>query len=113
MTHLATRTVSFLGTLGLLFLPAAAFGPSAKSQPSEAPTSASLLSPGSLEQIAQGSVAIEHNWLPPDLVASLRSDARELFARGNFQPDGRVDFINSTMNILLGLLGAAGAFLSF
>lgn len=48
----------------------------------------SLLSPGSIERIAQGGVAVEHNWLPPDLVKSLRADAKELFNAGQFQPDG-------------------------
>ena len=48
----------------------------------------SLLSPGSIEKIAQGGVAVEHNWLPPDLVKSLRTDAKELFNAGQFQPDG-------------------------
>ena len=48
----------------------------------------SLLSPGSIEKIAQGGVAVEHNWLPPDLVQSLRADAKELFKTGQFQPDG-------------------------
>mmetsp|Transcript_24386 Transcript_24386/g.51100 ORF Transcript_24386/g.51100 Transcript_24386/m.51100 type:complete len:417 (+) Transcript_24386:111-1361(+) len=53
-----------------------------------AKSSLSLLSAGSIEKIAQGGVAIEHNWLPPDLVSALRDDARYLFESGQFQPDG-------------------------
>ena len=53
----------------------------------EAPVSP-LLSPGSIEKIAAGGVAIEHGWLPPHLVKSLRADAKELFHSGQFQPDG-------------------------
>jgi len=60
-------------------------GPSSTAAKTEAPT---LLSPGSIDTIAQGGVAVEHNWLPPDLVKSLRADAKDLFRSGQFQPDG-------------------------
>ena len=81
--------------LSLALLPVAfvcgfsAAGPSSTSSTSANSVAApSLLSPGSIEKIAQGGVAVEHNWLPPDLVKSLRADAKELFNAGQFQPDG-------------------------
>ena len=79
--------------LSIALLPAAcvwgfsAYGPSSSAAASSV-AAPSLLSPGSIEKIAQGGVAVEHNWLPPDLVKSLRADAKELFNAGQFQPDG-------------------------
>jgi len=47
-----------------------------------------LLSAQDIQKISSGGVAIIPNWLPPNLLAKMRQDARELFNNGQFQPDG-------------------------
>jgi len=81
------NTMRFFVTFALL---PAAYGFSASDHTGAVKTEAPslLLGPGSIDKIAQGGVAIEHNWLPPDLVKSLRADAMDLFHAGQFQPDG-------------------------
>ena len=54
----------------------------------DSPGTLSLLSPGAFERIARGGVHIEKNFLPPELTRALRADARYLFEKGEFQPDG-------------------------
>lgn len=51
-------------------------------------TTSNLLTPTDVHKIAHGGVAVVENFLPPELVKSLRVDARSLFESGNFQPDG-------------------------
>jgi len=47
-----------------------------------------LLVPGALETISRGGVHIAPNWLPPELLVALRTDAESLHASGHFSPDG-------------------------
>ena len=41
-----------------------------------------------IHTIAHGGIHVEPQWIPPELVAALRSDAQQLFAEGLFSPDG-------------------------
>ena len=41
-----------------------------------------------IHKISKGGVAIIPNWLPSNLVTSMRNDARHLFETDQFQPDG-------------------------
>ena len=50
--------------------------------------SSSLISSESIRTIERGEVAVLKDWLPPSLTNALREDAKQLFARGEFQPDG-------------------------
>lgn len=47
-----------------------------------------LISSEDVRRISHGGVVTLPGWVPPPLIAALRSDARELHGRGQFRPDG-------------------------
>lgn len=51
-------------------------------------SSSPLISSEDIHKISKGGVAIIPNWLPSNLVTSMRNDARHLFETDQFQPDG-------------------------
>ena len=55
---------------------------------SSSSSSSPLISSEDIHKISKGGVAIIPNWLPSNLVTSMRNDARHLFETDQFQPDG-------------------------
>jgi len=51
-------------------------------------SSSPLISSEDIHKISKGGVAIIPNWLPSNLITSMRNDARHLFETDQFQPDG-------------------------
>lgn len=47
-----------------------------------------LLAPSAASTIAAGQVYVQRDWLPPELVRSLREDAEQLHVNGMFSADG-------------------------
>ena len=56
----------------------------------------SILPPGTIETIESGRVVVIRDWLPKDLLASLRTDAEQSFAAGHYKADALASYGKKT-----------------
>ena len=62
----------------------------------EAAPATSILPPGTIETIESGRVVVIRDWLPKDLLASLRTDAEQSFAAGHYKADALASYGKKT-----------------
>ena len=62
----------------------------------EAVPATSILPPGTIETIESGRVVVIRDWLPKDLLASLRTDAEQSFAAGHYKADALASYGKKT-----------------
>ena len=62
----------------------------------EAAPATSILPPGTIETIESGRVVVIRDWLPKDLLASLRADAEQSFAAGHYKADALASYGKKT-----------------
>ena len=62
----------------------------------EAVPATSILPPGTIETIESGRVVVIRDWLPKELLASLRTDAEQSFTAGHYKADALASYGKKT-----------------
>ena len=62
----------------------------------EAAPATSILPPGTIETIESGRVVVIRDWLPKELLASLRTDAEQSFTAGHYKADALASYGKKT-----------------